>query len=126
MNHIDTSVWVNLKVVSSLQPFQRLNTRNKLFQINHYKYIPEFVQRWWEGSTRESDFGRVVDVFQMALQYPENSLMQVHLQNSLRGLAALQKTYETDTTMIARLDTLIEQVKAVTIKEAEAVNECGS
>ena len=37
--------------------------------------------------------------------------MTQHLQNSVRGLRALKKTYEYDITHLARIDTLIEMVQ---------------
>lgn len=108
MNNVDTII--NLKVVACLKPFQRINTRGPLFQIKQCKYIPEFVQRWWEGSTRESDFGRIMDLYGNAMQDPA---LAVHLVSSLDGLAALKKTYEHDLTMVARIDTLVERVRGV-------------
>ena len=33
-NKMDESLWVNLKVIANLQPFQRINTRPRLFQIS--------------------------------------------------------------------------------------------
>lgn len=37
--------------------------------------------------------------------------MAVHLVASIRGLQSLKKTYETDTTTVARIETLIEQIE---------------
>jgi len=118
---MQTSIWVNLKVISCLEPFQRLNTRGPLFRIRHYRYIPEFLQRWFEGSSRASDFGRILDVYNAALANVEPDCgptgppgpMRVHLKNSVRGLESLKKTYEDDTTMLARLDTLLDRVHSI-------------
>ena len=92
-----------------------MNTRGPLFRIQRYRYIPEFLQRWWEGSTRDSDFGRILDVYNTALSNVDKPpcQMRVHLQNSIRGLESLKKTYEDDTTMLARLDTLLDRVHNV-------------
>ena len=35
---------------------------------------------------------------------------QAHLRESIKGLQSLKKTYETDQTMLARLDNLIDSV----------------
>ena len=114
---MQSSIWVNLKVISCLEPFQRLNTRGPLFRIRQYRYIPEFLQRWFEGSSRASDFGRILDVYNTALANVEpcgpTGPMRVHLKNSVRGLESLKKTYEDDTTMLARLDTLLDRVHGV-------------
>ena len=101
---------VNLRILSRLQPFQRLNTRRALFEITpKRKFLPEWLQRWWEGSSRESDFGRIRDVYVAAFEYP-NDNMRNHLSESIKGLQSLKKTYETDQTMLARLDNLIDSV----------------
>ena len=101
---------VNLRILSKLQPFQRLNTRRALFQITpKRKFLPEWLQRWWEGSSRESDFGRIRDVYMAAFDQMDHNT-QAHLRESIKGLQSLKKTYETDQTMLARLDNLIDSV----------------
>ena len=103
---------VNLRILSKLQPFQRLNTRRRLFEITPSRFLPEWLQRWWDGSTRESDFGRIRDVYMAAFDHI-NEGMRGHLKESTKGLQSLKKTYENDQTMLARLDNLIESVEAV-------------
>lgn len=101
---------VNLRILAKLQPFQRLNTRRTLFEITpKRKFLPEWLQRWWEGSSRESDFGRIRDVYMSAFDHMNESV-RVHLSESTKGLHSLKKTYENDQTMLARLDNLIESV----------------
>ena len=101
---------VNLRILAKLQPFQRLNTRRALFEITpKRKFLPEWIQRWWEGSSRESDFGRIRDVCMNAFEHMNDSL-RTHLNESVKGLYNLKKTYENDPTMNARIDNLIESV----------------
>lgn len=101
---------VNLRILSKLQPFQRLNTRRALFEITpKRRYVPEWLSRWWDGSTRESDFMRIRDVYMSAFDHM-NASMRLHLEESTKGLHSLKKTYEDDQTMLARLDNLIESV----------------
>lgn len=104
---------VNLRILARLQPFQRLNTRRTLFEITpKRKFFPEWLQRWWDGSSRESDFGRIRDVYAAAFDNLNEST-RAHLRESLKGLQSLKKTYETDQTMLARLDNLIESVHGI-------------
>jgi hypothetical protein len=128
MNDSDVT-WVNLKVLSKLEPFQKLNTRRTHFQLqtytsNSYIQIPEFVIRWWVGSNRESDFQRLKELYQSASKVLNDSSqkqrMVKHLKDSLKGLEALQKTYETDATMKAKIDWLVDTVNK-TIDENTAV-----
>jgi hypothetical protein len=101
---------INLKVITCLQPFQRLNTREPLFRIKQYKYMPEWFHRWWDGSSRDSDFGRINDLYANAIANKDKPNMVIHLKASIRGLGSLKKTYENDTTTVARIETLIEHI----------------
>ena len=117
MNDSDV-VWVNLKVLAKLEPFQKLNTRRTHFQLQTYNTsswvtIPEFMVRWWIGSNRESDYNRLKDLYISAaklLQTNEKDRMLEHLKESLKGLQSLQKTYENDATTKAKIDWLIDSV----------------
>lgn len=102
---------INLKVISCLEPFQKLNTRAPLFQIKQYRYLPEWFCRFWDGSSRDSDFGRVNDLYASAIRNKTRPNMVLHLRLSVRGLESLKKTYETDTTTVARIETLIEHIR---------------
>lgn len=122
MENGEEAMWVNLKVLSKLEPFQRLNTRRNFFSLSKNTGIqliplPAWFKRWLEGSTRESDFSRVKDLYvcaQAKLDNDEdNSRLVSHLRDSLKGLYSLQKTYENDQTMLARIDTLIENVNTM-------------
>ncbi len=108
---MDINTIINLKVIACLQPFQKLNTRSPLFQIKRYKYFPEWFHRFWDGSCRESDFGRINDMYATAISNKDKPIMRVHLTHSILGLESLKKTYENDTTTVARIETLIEHIK---------------
>ena len=112
------TMYVNLKILAKLQPFQRINTRAQLFKIADPDEwsLPEFIIRWWSSATRESDFNRIKDLYQDAQDIIEstrtkNERLIEHLQESKKGLVSLQKTYENDVTMKARIDTLLERVE---------------
>lgn len=114
MNDSDV-VWVNLKVLAKLEPFQKLNTRRTHFQLqtSSNQYLPEFVLRWWIGSNRESDFQRLKELYIAAskvLKTKEKDRMLKHLNESLKGLQSLQKTYENDATTKAKIDWLLDSV----------------
>ena len=117
----EETMWVNLKVLSKLEPFQRLNTRRNFFSLsknNGLTFIPfpAWFKRWLEGSTRDSDFSRIKDLYTCAqnhLKEDEDGRLKTHLRDSLKGLYSLQKTYENDQTMLARIDTLIENVNVM-------------
>ena len=125
MNNSDV-IWVNLKVLAKLQPFQKLNTRRTHFQLQNPSsvYIPDFLYRWWVGSNRESDFNRLKELYIAAakiLKTDERERMKSHLRESLKGLESLQKTYENDATTKAKIDWLMDSVKE-SMKENEIVS----
>ncbi len=103
-------VLINLRVISCLEPYQRLHTRQVHFRIYEHRYLPEWFVRWLDGATRRSDFGRIRDVYMRALENADNESVKEQLLKSMYGLESLKKTYENDQTMLARIDTLMEQI----------------
>lgn len=121
----DEALYVNLKVLAQLQPYQRLNTRQTLFQITpvdtnnrfteYLTHVPEWLRRWMEGSSRDSDFSRIRDLIYKAFKTmerePQRQKIITHLRDAMTGLHNLKKTYETDMTYMARITTLIDDIK---------------
>jgi hypothetical protein len=112
MNEEEEAIWVNLKIMAKLQPFEKLGTRRTHFEINPSHTLPEFIYRWWNGANRESDFNRIKDLYKDAEKLLETQPDRAknHIQDSIKGLQSLQKTYENDITMKARIDCLIDDV----------------
>jgi len=101
---------VNLRVISVLEPYQRLHTRQRHFSVYENRYLPEFFFRWINGSSRKSDFGRIRDVYIAALENIDHPGMREQLRNSIKGLESLKKTYELDVTYLARVETLMDTI----------------
>ena len=102
---------INLRVISVLEPYQRLHTRQRHFRVYENHFLPEWVVRWLDGSTRRSDFGRVRDVYLAALVNLEYPGMRDQVRNSMKGLESLKKTYELDKTYLARVETLMDTIE---------------
>ena len=121
----DEALYVNLKVLAQLQPYQRLNTRQTLFQVTpvetnnrlteYLTHMPEWLKRWMEGSTRDSDFNRIRDLvykaFNTMKHEKDRAKVMEHLQKASAGLSNLKKTYENDLTYTCRITTLIDDIK---------------
>lgn len=121
----DEALYVNLKVLAQLQPYQRLNTRQTLFQVTpvdtnnrlteYFTHMPEWLRRWLEGSSRDSDFNRIRDLIYKAFKTMEREKDRqkviTHLRDGMVGLTNLKKTYEDDLTYKARITTLIDDIK---------------
>ena len=108
---------MNLRVISVLEPYQRLHTRQRHFRVYENNFLPEWVARWFDGATRRSDFGRIRDVYTAALENIEHPGMREQIQNSIKGLESLKKTYETDMTYLARVETLLDAIKQYGVLE---------
>ena len=102
-------VLINLRVISHLEPYQRLHTRKVHFRIYENRYLPEWFVRWLDGATRGSDFGRIRDVYMRALEILIILLSRISYKIRCTGLV-FEETYENDQTMLARIDTLIETI----------------
>ena len=104
-------ILINLRVISVLEPYQRLHTRQRHFRVYENHFLPVWVARWFDGATRRSDFGRIRDVYNDALKNIDHPGMREQVQKSMQGLESLKKTYETDQTYLARVETLIATVE---------------
>ena len=121
----DEAPYVNLKVLAQLQPYQRLNPRQTLFQVTHVDtnsriteyltHMPEWLKRWLEGSSRDSDFNRIRDLvykaFNTMKSEKDRGKVIEHLQKASVGLTNLKKTYEADLTYTCRITTLIDDIR---------------
>ena len=103
-------ILINLRVISCLEPYQRLHTRQTHFRIYEHKILPEWIVRWLDGATRRSDFGRIRDIFITANEHRDHPGMEEQINKARHGLESLKKTYENDQTMQARIDTLIDMM----------------
>lgn len=133
----DEPLYVNLKVLSKLQPYQRLNTRHTLFQVTpvetnnrlteYFTHMPEWLRRWLEGSTRDSDFNRIRDLvyksFKTMERKSDRQKIITHLKEAIGGLNNLKKTYENDLTYMARITTLVDDIKEHVGNHVEEVLE---
>ena len=72
----------------------RLTTIEKKIKNNIEKFITNSID-WVEDSEKEKE--RMIE----------------HIKNSVKGLQSLQKTYENDITMKARIDCLIDDVNKI-------------
>ena len=118
------SVIVNLKVLSSLDAYQKLNTKSKHFTITQFAYIPEFLVRWYLRQNRDSDYQRLMDLYDIAFKiFKEDTTIENDLRNSIKGLNNLKKTYEPDITFNARMDYLIDRIRSMLNSDGSSSSE---
>lgn len=125
---------VNLSVLAKLSLGERLRVRHgRFFQLyarrteGRFQFVvPEAIQRWWDGSTRHSDFQQILDTYEQATstldklgnevsdnaRATERALVK-RMRESVGGLNTLTRTYADDVTLVSRIQRLRERVELV-------------
>ena len=119
-------LYVNLAVVSKLQEGERVSVREgRFFQLRRDGFsLPDFIQRWWSGANRHSDFRSIQDLYTGAFDNldrlerktdPKSKadviMLVKRLRESEKGLGVYERTYGDDVTLCARIQRLREQVR---------------
>lgn len=139
------TVCVNLEVLASLRLGEKLRVRHGRFWELYGRNesggiriaVPEAIMRWWDGSSRHSDFNSILDTFNLAFSSlasfekekkvkAAEQLMQ-RMRESQRGLNVLARTYQDDVTLCARIRCLHERIlqKVGDIQEEEEEESSG-
>ena len=117
--HIDTIL--NLKIISRVRAFDRLDTTTSVFHIrNASSYIPQWLYRWWTSSSREHDVSRLEALYKNAFEVcngPDRNIIIQDLEQSIAGLKALNTTYDDDATIQSRIELIIDNIENI-LKEA--------
>ena len=107
----DDVVLVNLRVVSKLQPGDRLQCcDSKYFGIDRGYFT--FLWRWIKADTRQLTLERLEDTVRCACERKHEEWVKKLLNDACTGLQHLLETYHTDPTTVSRLETIIDACKA--------------
>ena len=107
---------INLRVLQSLECHNRLDTTERLFKIHTVaQWVPVFFKRWWQSQTRQTDISRIQSLYVEAMKYIESNTddsvrMRQYVSDSKRGLKNFQTTYDSDKTMVALIDVILDSV----------------
>ena len=117
---------INLKVLSKLQPHQRIDTTGSLFRIlSPTQSFWNSFKRWWTGSQRSVDIARVQTLYEKAMsevvQSDDTSVILNAMRDSLVGLEHFKTTYDGDSTAVANIEYIIDVV-AATLRRNGTVN----
>lgn len=108
--HRDDVTLVNLRVVSKLQPGDRLQCcDSKYFGIDRGYFT--FIWRWLKADTRQLTLERLEDTVRAACERKNEPWVQKLLCDACTGLQHLLETYHTDPTTVSRLETIIDDCK---------------
>jgi hypothetical protein len=119
MNTFETTL-INLRVLSSLESHNRLDTTESLFKIHQAaNWIPVWMKRWWASQNRQTDISRIQTLYQKAIEFlkePDEARatrMSQYVNDSKTGLQNLKTTYTNDKTMLALIDVILDSVGMV-------------
>ena len=126
LNQEYENILLNLKIISLLGENEKIYTNADIISTQNDKsLIPESFMRWWTSENRVSNIDRIQDIINNAgkiinenkIETPEYTRRFFNeLNNSLKGLRSLKKTYRADTVALAKIETVIDIIKGL-IKE---------
>jgi hypothetical protein len=99
-------VLVNLRVLSKLQPGDRLQCCDSRFFGIDRGYLT-WLWRWMKADTRQITLERLDDTVKEAMTAGGNEPLLIQARD---GLAHLVETYHTDPTTVARLEAIIARM----------------
>ena len=108
MNNPDDII-INLKVIASIQPNDKLNTNGNYLNLETVNIIPQGVKRWWRGDGRDECIKLIDRIINEAKDREEDDVQEA-LQGSLAGLENLKQTYSKCIQTTARIDTIIDKI----------------
>lgn len=117
-------ILVNLKVLEQLQVNQKLISRGPYLNIEYESIIPEFIRRWRRQDNRNETIKKINLVVNSALKLKQSKDIEIdpYLSKSINGLRSLKETYATCCQTSARIDVIINKIKAVVdVKEENVI-----
>lgn len=99
-------IFVNLRVISKLQPGDRLQCADsRYFGIDRGYF--SFLWRWMKADGRALTLERLEETMREASKVRMNPSVQTLLTDAASGLRHLMDTYHTDPTTVARLEAIL-------------------
>jgi hypothetical protein len=109
-------VVVNLKVIGSIVVNTKLYTKGTYLNIEQPMMIPESFRRWYRQDSRDDAIKRIDRTISKAASYVESDKdkqMTQYLKEARIGITNMKETYSTCVQTVARLDTILDKIKAI-------------
>ncbi len=108
---------INLRVISQIQPYQKINAKSEFLSIEYYNWFASLA-RWVRTDDRQTCLKRLNEIITESKNILNNQCIKkeyetrikTSLKNCIKGLDNLKKTYEDDITTISYLELLIENI----------------
>ena len=124
MNQVDRLL-INLKILASLEPYQKLNTKSGHQLVIESAWTSTSIYRWLREDTRHNTVKRIGEILEEAnniLRIGASASSQEYVCDEYRGrvmsqlnhtrtgIVNLRTTYESDPTITAHFDVLLERI----------------
>jgi len=115
---------INLIVIGHLETGMKLNTRNKIFEIDEYNWY-QGLSRLYRRDNKIQTIEKIEILVNYIIQMVNSNVMSEELdmykyiEDGINGLIKLQQTYEQDITTKAKLQVEIEALSKVKDKVKE-------
>lgn len=129
---LDSRIIVNLKVISKLNVGEKLSYTNGYFSISCDKSLSSKLFRWILGDSRSTTIDAIESLSTICLTHSQLSQSELdHLVRQLRsaitGITNLMMTYQEDSTVVSRLEFIIDRIRDFIEKfptpEVEDIND---
>jgi len=108
---------INLRVISQIQPYQKINAKSEFLSIEYYNWFVSLA-RWVRTDDRQTCLKRLNEIITESKNILNNKdikkeyekRIKTSLKNCIKGLENLKKTYEDDITTISYLELLIDNI----------------
>ena len=123
MNQVDRLL-INLKIIASLEPYQKLNTKSGHQLVIESAWSSTSFYRWMREDTRHNTVKRIGEILEeannilnvgssLSKEYVSEEYrgrVMAQLQGTRVGMVNLRITYESDPTITAHFDVLLERM----------------
>lgn len=135
MNQVDRLL-INLKIIASTEPYQKLNTKSGHQLVIEPSLSTTSIYRWFRDDTRYNTVKRIGEILEEAnniLCRSRGSCLGEHVTDEYRsrlmlqlketrvGLHNLRTTYESDRTITAHFDVLLERIDTMLLSRSSGV-----
>ena len=134
MSTAERRLLVNLRILASLTPHQKLNSKSELLAVEPPSWLPEALYRWYRGDDRSICLRRLEEVVYEAVANVEQAgrlndkkkqkKFLTHIYSCIAGFKNMSQTYSSDATTVAKIDFFIETCEDILLQYNYSPDRC--